>query len=255
MNAAFDLALVFGRARAAGVDQKAVVLRTFAVALLHLRVVHGSGGNGGFEIIQLDALRDTAKEGKGVAVEQQPGRDGLVVDKLDILVATKAENHDKQPHLAEKAGGRVGHATGVAEIDLGFLTRGGFNADGDVGVRRPEGMDEAAHGGIAAGEAAFGQALVNGGHFSVAGQQVHDEIVERGDRRTHLGRRWGGQRLLDQALEVLVGRQGRGEELLVAGPGAIAADGAAINPGGALDGAVAGGFPQVTKQFTDIHSG
>ena len=167
--ALFDLAFVLGRARATGSDEEAVMLGTLAVALLDLGVIPGSLGNASLEIVDHQALRHTAEKFKGMAMEQQPGANLLVEDKLDILVATPGEGHDKAPGFAQLAGGRIEHASGRAKVDLGFLTGSAFNADDDIRTMGVEGPNKAVDSGIAASEAAFVEALPNGGDLGALG--------------------------------------------------------------------------------------
>src|SRR5439155_6014752 len=102
MHAALlDFALMFGGARSAGRDQKAVVFGTFAIGLLHLWVVPAGFGDGGLEVVEHDALGHAAEELKGVAVEQEPSRDTLVPHKFDVLMAAEAEHHHEGPGLAQ----------------------------------------------------------------------------------------------------------------------------------------------------------
>src|SRR5262249_43320290 len=98
--ALFDFAFMFGGARPTGCEQKAVVLGTLAVGLLHLRVVPAGFGDGGLEVVEHDALRHTAEEIEGVPVQKQPGRDTLVPHKFDVLVAAEAEHHHESPGFA-----------------------------------------------------------------------------------------------------------------------------------------------------------
>jgi hypothetical protein len=68
------------------------------------------------------ALRDAAKELKGMVMEVDPGGQRLVEDEFNVLVATVGQRHDECPGLAERAARRVKHASGIAKVKLRFRT-------------------------------------------------------------------------------------------------------------------------------------
>lgn len=65
---------MFRCARTTRRDQKAVMLGTFAVGGGDLGVVEAGLDDAGFEIVEDHALGHATKEGKGVLVEPNPGR-------------------------------------------------------------------------------------------------------------------------------------------------------------------------------------
>src|SRR6266508_876746 len=111
----------------------AIMFGTFTVASLDLRVVEKGLSNAGIEVIEHDPAWHAAKESKRVAVERNPGRQALVEDELDVLMAAPRERHHEGPGLARLATGWVAHASSIAEVDLAFLTGGAFDPRGCLG--------------------------------------------------------------------------------------------------------------------------
>src|SRR5215216_3777365 len=108
---------MFRRARTAGVDQKAIMLGAFAIGLLDLGVVNAGCGDGGLEIVELNALGRAAEVLERMAMECQPGSDTLIPNKLDVLVAAPAERHNKSPGFAQPTTFWIEQAPSVAEVD------------------------------------------------------------------------------------------------------------------------------------------
>jgi len=252
--ALLDLALVLGRAHAAGGDEKAVVLGTLTIALLDERVIAQRADDGSLEIVTDDALGNAAEEGEGVDVEPDPGCDGLVEHELNVLVAAPGKGHDKDPGGAQETGQGVDELAGSAEVDLSFLT--GVTLDPNRGVRRArlEVAHEAVDGVIGADEALLAQALVNGSDFDLLLAQRDDEVTIGLDRGDGLRGRGRGQGALDKGLELLERRHGGvAKQGMLLSPGTIALDGLAMNAKRARDGPIAGRRAQMTKKLPNVH--
>ena len=147
-TALFYLAFVLWRARPTGGDQKAVVLGTLPVCLAHLGIIPTGANDGSLQIVNHQALRDTAKELKRQSVALQPGFDPLIEHKVHKLVTAPGQRHHESPGLADFARLRLDHITREPEINLGFFT--GFALDPYRHLRR-SGIDpthETQHRGV-----------------------------------------------------------------------------------------------------------
>src|SRR6266508_4705189 len=122
------------------------MLGAFAIGLLDLGVVDTSFGDGRLEIVQLDTLGYSAEILERMAMERQPGRDTLIPDKLDVLMAAPRQRHDKGPGLTQPPIFGVEHQTSVTEVDLGFLPWCGFDPDGGIDLRRIDAVQKAING-------------------------------------------------------------------------------------------------------------
>ena len=229
------------------------MLGTFAVGVLDLGIVHVGMGDARLEVVEHHTVGDAAKELEAVAVEQQPGLDGLIPDKLDVHKATPGQDHDEGPRLAERPSGRIDHAASVAKIDLGLLAGRGLDADGHVGLGGRELRKKAIHGREGAGKAALTEAFADGDAFDAGGMQLQNQRPERLDAGDGLGRRGGQERLLGQRGQLLDGRQVAGKQTVLGRPSPVAADSPAVEAGGALDRAVVGGGAQLAHQVSQFH--
>jgi hypothetical protein len=73
------------------------MLGALPVGHLHLRVIPTRFRDARFEIVNDHPLRHAAQESKGVAVQPQPTRDGLVPNEFDVLMAAPTEGHHEGP--------------------------------------------------------------------------------------------------------------------------------------------------------------
>jgi hypothetical protein len=128
-----------------------------------------------------------------------------------------------------------------AEVDLGFFAGRPFDAHDGLWLMGLKGADEAVDGGVGAGEALLFEAVPDGGDFGALFAKLSDQGAIGLNGRDNVRWRRELEGLLDQALELVDGRQGRVEEALLRSPGAIALDGLAMSTSGALNGAVTGG--------------
>src|SRR5574337_1498726 len=85
-----DFAFVLWLAWQTGIDQKAIVLGTFPISLLHGRIFLACVrvDDRGFEVVQYDALRHAAEKLEGVLMTQQPRRQFLIKHDLGVLMST-----------------------------------------------------------------------------------------------------------------------------------------------------------------------
>ena len=175
--ALFDLAFVLGSARAAGSDQEAVVLGALAVGLLDLGVMPAGMSNGGFEIVDHQALRHAAEELKAWRWSRHQVATVWSKTNSTYWWRLKANVMTKPQVLRTCAGGGVNHEAGVAKVDLGLVAGVALDADGGVGSGRGKLMKEAVDGGERASEAAFAQALQDGGAFDAVSVQLSDNVA------------------------------------------------------------------------------
>jgi hypothetical protein len=118
------------------------VLGALAIGALHDRVVQRGLDDRRLEVIDDDALRDTAEPVERVAMTAEPRPHFLVEDEFDVTVATERERHHERPRLAPRPAARVVHQAGIAEVHLGFGAGIGFDPDDRVRRPRLEATDE-----------------------------------------------------------------------------------------------------------------
>ena len=160
---------------------EAVVLGALAVGGLDEGVVPAGLRDAGFEVVDDHPLRDAAEELEGALVAAQPGGHGLVEDEGHEAVAAPSQGHDKGPGRAGDAGVGILQAADRAEIDLGFLAGGALDADGGGRGAGFEGAHEAVDGGVTAGVALLGEALVEGGDLDALGAEGEHLVAVGGD--------------------------------------------------------------------------
>jgi len=100
-----------------------------------------------------------------MAVTQQPSRQLLVKDELDVLVAAPGERHDERPGPAQFTAGRIVQQTGKAEVHLGLRARFALDPHKDFRLGRGQAADKTPDRRVAAGVTAFFEPLLDGGHL------------------------------------------------------------------------------------------
>ncbi len=123
----FHLAFVFGCGRAAGQDQKSIVLRTLPVCHLYYWIIPNCLGDPTFEVVNYQPLRHSAKEFQGIPVAAQPGFRFLVENKLHIRIPAPPQHHHKCPGFAQITF-CVQHHPHIAKVNLRFFSRLAFLA-------------------------------------------------------------------------------------------------------------------------------
>jgi hypothetical protein len=219
-----DLALVLGRARPTGRDQKRIVCRAVAVGLLYLRVIPDRSDDRRLEVVHHHASGYTTKEGKGVAVAAQPGFDLLVEHELDVLMSTPREDHDKGPGAMQLAGGEVDHAPCIAKVYLRLFAWLAFHAHRGLGLTGIELAHKTVHCLVRASIAALFQATLDGRDLDVLFEQLLDQIAVRRYGRDVLRRRLLGHGPVSQYLKLLQRRQGTFQQSLGLCPVLVAFD-------------------------------
>jgi len=234
-------------------NQKAIVLGTFPVRLLCLRIIPNGLDDRRFEIVHDHSFGYPLKESKGITVQAQPGLDFLVEDELSVLVTAPGQGHDKGPGAAQFIGLRVNHLPGIAKVHLSFFARLTFHPYGDVGGERGESPDKAVHGGVGPLVALFFQAALDGGDLDVLFDQLSHQVAIGLHGRDVLWRQVPRPRLLQQSLKFFQRRQWPFQQPMGRGPLSIAFDSPAVNAGVALYLPVARTGTDMSQYFTDVH--
>ncbi len=138
------------RAGTVGADQESKVLSQTAVRLTQNGILKISFEDCGFQVIEDYALDNPTEELEGMFTTAEPGGNLLVEDELDILMAGPGEGHDEHPGFSWTACQWVPLQTGVAEVDLGFLSRRCLDPAESLRLFGYQPLDETPHGGIAA---------------------------------------------------------------------------------------------------------
>jgi hypothetical protein len=117
------------RGRGAGGDQKARVIGTLPVGALYLGIIDTRLHDPRFEIIKHHPVGDPAEEGVRMAVQAKPRGQGLVEDKLHILIPAIGQHHHKRPGLAQGPVTGALHEPSIAKVHLGIAARLAFHPD------------------------------------------------------------------------------------------------------------------------------
>ena len=135
LHCRLDLALLLGAADGRRIDLEAVVPRALPVAAIEgrrARDTERGADHRGLQIVRHDDGGHAAERGERLGVAREPGLDALIEDDATEEVARVAEHEDKDPRLAEHAGGGIVEAADVAEVDLGELAGRRLDWDRDV---------------------------------------------------------------------------------------------------------------------------
>jgi hypothetical protein len=125
-----------------------------------------------------------------MAMELNPGGEGLVTHKLHILMPAIRQGHHQGPGLAERPGARVEHAARIAKIHLGFATRLAFHPHRRQQAMRLKPVEKAVDRGQGPRIAALAQPLPASGARHALGVEVRHHLAV-GFHRGHCLRWWG----------------------------------------------------------------
>ena len=251
--ALLDLPFMLGRPRGAGGEEEAVVLGTFPVGRLDLRVVEAGPGDARLEVIQHDPLRHRPEERERLPMEGDPGRQRLVPGERHILMAAVGQRHHERPGLAALPGRVVEQVARVPEVHLRLAPGRPFHPHRRVRRGRRELMEEAVDGGQAPGVAPLPEALPDRHPLHPAGVELQHHVAIGLDRRDGLRRRRRGQGLPGEPVQDLERRQRPGQEPLLGRPGPVAHERPPIQPRRPLNRAQVGGGLQMPEDLPHIH--
>ena len=249
-----DLALVRGRAQAAGGEQQAVMLRSRAVGALPRGIVEAGFHDPRVQVIEHHPVGHPTQAGERMAVERNPGGQGLLNDTRHVLLPALRQPPHKRPGLVQGPGHRIAHQPGIATVDLRVGPRRPFHPHRRPWVRGRQPFENTLDRGPRARIAVRAQPLPDGGAGHPGLLQRHHDVAVwcHGGDGWRRGRQFQGGR--DQLLPLFHRRSGGLEQALGLSPRAVPGNGPTVQARRPLDHTHVGRRVERSSHLASIHT-